>query len=239
MATPGELIKMVAAATGTPEPTVTQHDRNLFSAGLRTKGGRGRSAATVTALDAARLLTAVLGSEQVKDAAETALRYSDTVEHHNRFFKKPPKLPEKHVATYEPVKLLAFDALSGEHSFIDALETLITLAMDETFDQEIGTDPINCVVSVEWPRTVGRISIQQVRRGAAKPGLAIALYQRYHGDAYGRPAKPPKERSNPIERGSHIKSTPIRYIGALLGNRLDKLPPLKTRRQRDAMASDA
>jgi hypothetical protein len=231
MATPGELIKMVAAATGTPAPTVTQHDRNLFLAGLRTKGGRGRSAATVTARDAAHLLTAVLGSGQVKDSAETALRYRDTVEYHNRFFKKPPKNPQKHVATYAQIKLSALDALSGEHSFIDALETLITLATDETFDHEIGTDPYNCIIHVEWPRTVGRISIHLVLRGATKRGHAIAVYQRYDGDAYGRLAKPPQERSGPIEREARIYSTPLRYIGALLGDRLHKLPPLKARRQ--------
>jgi len=43
MATPGELVRTVAEALGIAEATVVQYDRNLVAAGLRTKGGRGRS----------------------------------------------------------------------------------------------------------------------------------------------------------------------------------------------------
>ena len=43
MASPGDLVKVIAATTGEDEATITQHDRNLLIAGLRTKGGRGRS----------------------------------------------------------------------------------------------------------------------------------------------------------------------------------------------------
>lgn len=46
------------------------HDRNLAVAGLRTKGGRGTSAAKVTPLDAARLFVALLASMKVKDSVE-------------------------------------------------------------------------------------------------------------------------------------------------------------------------
>jgi hypothetical protein len=201
MATPGELIKLIEAVTEVPKATVTQHDRTLFLAGLRTRGGRGTSAAKVTARDAANLLTAVLASEQVKDSAETVLRYAAALERHK--FKLP-----------------ILDTLPEEHSFIDALEALITMAMDETFDKEIGSRPDFCQIFVTWPHTRGHIVIS----GGVNKG-PLPLYQR-HPD----PAKNPNDGSSPIQRFAQIDSTPIRYIGALLGERLDRLPPLTRRK---------
>lgn len=76
--TPNQLVKTVAACTGLSEQTVVQHDRNLVVAGLRTKSGRGRSAARVTHLDAARLTVACLGSLRVKDSVDTVLSHEAT-----------------------------------------------------------------------------------------------------------------------------------------------------------------
>ena len=53
MVTPPRLVKTISAATGLPLATVVDLDRRLLAAGLRTKGGRGRNAPCVTALDAA------------------------------------------------------------------------------------------------------------------------------------------------------------------------------------------
>src|SRR5690606_10667084 len=77
MATPKELVAKIAAMTGVPEGTVIQHDRNLSVAGLRTVGGRGRAAATVTYQDAANLLIAVAGSRNVKDSVKTVQEYAE------------------------------------------------------------------------------------------------------------------------------------------------------------------
>lgn len=224
MATPGELVKVVAAATGTPPATVFQHDRNLVVASLRTKGGRGTSAAKVTARDAAHLFTAILGSEQVKDSAETVLRYADTVEHGSRIFNEHPQaFPRGRTETYAPLKAPDFNALNEEHSFIDALTALITLAIDETFDLVIGREPASCRVHVAWPRTRARIDIMP----GDKPIIVRADYGRFTGYAGGRPARAPQERhGGPIERSASMYSVPIRYAGALLGNRLNELPPL-------------
>jgi hypothetical protein len=65
---------------GAPEATVIQHDRNLVAAGLRSKGGRGLSAAQVTSRDAANLLIAICGSSpfgaSVKETVTTYHRYA-------------------------------------------------------------------------------------------------------------------------------------------------------------------
>jgi hypothetical protein len=79
MATPGELVKCVAEALGIPEPTVVLYDRVLAENGLRSKGGRGTSAAKVTAADAANLLIAIVGSpvsgSPIKSAVATCKTY--------------------------------------------------------------------------------------------------------------------------------------------------------------------
>jgi hypothetical protein len=79
MATPGQLVKCVAEALGIPEPTVVQYDRLLAENGLRSKGGRGTSAAKVTAVDAANLLIAIMGSPvagaSIKPAIEVCKIY--------------------------------------------------------------------------------------------------------------------------------------------------------------------
>lgn len=65
--TPGELIRVVAAALDVPVSVVVQHDRRLAEEGFRTKGGRGSSSPDVTTEDAAKLVTAVLSGERYAD----------------------------------------------------------------------------------------------------------------------------------------------------------------------------
>ncbi len=76
MATPKQLVQVVAENTGVPEGTVILHDRNLLNAGLRTEGQRGRGKSAVTFQDAANLLIAVAGSRNVKDSVKTVRDYS-------------------------------------------------------------------------------------------------------------------------------------------------------------------
>ncbi len=79
MATSGGLIEIVADALGLTAETVGVHVRNLRTAGLLNRRGVGRSAAIMTTLDAARVLLAVVGSQQVKDSAETVKRFGALV----------------------------------------------------------------------------------------------------------------------------------------------------------------
>lgn len=76
MATPGQLVQAVARILGVDLATVTQQDRKLAEVGLRTVGGRGNSAAKVTAIDAANLLIAVTGSYVVKETLKV-MEYAD------------------------------------------------------------------------------------------------------------------------------------------------------------------
>lgn len=68
VATPGQLVDVVAEATGIARQTVSDHDRKLAEAGLRKSGGRGRNAAKMGPEDATALLLALLSG---KGGAET------------------------------------------------------------------------------------------------------------------------------------------------------------------------
>lgn len=63
--TPGRLIHVVSDALCVDVNTVTQLDQKLAAAGLRSKSGRGPSAADVTSRDAAMLVLTVLAQADV------------------------------------------------------------------------------------------------------------------------------------------------------------------------------
>src|SRR5271155_3883096 len=122
VASPGELVCKVSDLLGISEPTIVQHDRNLVVAGLRSKSGRGTSAARVTPRDAARLLVAVLGSHHVKDSVQTVRRYSET------------RLHKTLSQGYADTHVAALMNLQPGHSFVDGLEALIAAAAEGCFN---------------------------------------------------------------------------------------------------------
>lgn len=144
MATPGELVEVMADVVGVPAATVVVHDRNLVIEGLRSKGGRGRSAAKVTERDAAHLLTALLASAQVQDSVTSVGRYGKT-----RALRQ-----SSGTDGYKRSGIKPLAQLPADHSFIDALEALITAAA-------IGSLPKEAVIEVAalTPGTIGDIRI--------------------------------------------------------------------------------
>jgi len=113
MATPRQLVEIVAEIVGVSVATVIVHDRNLSTAPvpLRTVAGRGRAAAKVTAIDAANLLIAVAASESVKDSVKTVLNYRDL-------------RGEKTIAS----GVRRYDELPANHTFGQALAAFIEAA---------------------------------------------------------------------------------------------------------------
>jgi hypothetical protein len=76
VATSGQLVEAVSRATGFAEETVVVHMRNLREAGHIAIGGRGPSAAKMTARDAAKLLIAIGSSNYVKESAGALASFS-------------------------------------------------------------------------------------------------------------------------------------------------------------------
>ena len=122
MATPGQLVEATAAVLGVPRATVALYDRVLAENGLRTKTGRGRSAAKINSRDAAHLLLAVIASPisgtSTKDAAKACKTYASL-----------PSLPKaslaEHFATFG---LPSLASLSRSHLLVDALSALCDAA---------------------------------------------------------------------------------------------------------------
>lgn len=138
MASPGEMVKVIAGVLGVPEPQVVQHDRNLTVAGLRTVGGRGRSAAKMTPLDAANLLIGVTASSMVKETVEIVNEYADlpsasgemSVRKDARSFENNGNPPTTWNLPGFPIPALL--ALPEHHTFRSALVALIEAATNDT-----------------------------------------------------------------------------------------------------------
>jgi hypothetical protein len=118
MASPAQLVEAVSDATGVSLPTIVDIDRKLVKGNLRTVGGRGFSAAQMTPLDAARLLTAVLASPQANASVDAVERYAQT-----RIDKA-----RSSETLFGAANLDDLAALPTRHSFVDAVAALIASA---------------------------------------------------------------------------------------------------------------
>jgi hypothetical protein len=159
MATPAQLVKAMSDATGVPLATLVDIDRKLVKGKLRTKGGRGVNAARMTALDAARLLTAVLASPQANASADAVERYAKT---------RPDKARSSD-KLFRAVKLNDLAALPTRHSFVDALAGLIASASTGSLAKLILHSPLRWLPRIEvcasTRATRGRIRISGLPDG--------------------------------------------------------------------------
>jgi hypothetical protein len=168
--TPGQLVQAITIAMDVPRKNVVAHDRNLALAGLRTIGGRGRSAPAVTPLDAARLLVANLAALRTMDTVSTVRAFESAM------FVPPATYPSAAAARrdegdFEHPDLKLYDAedvldlpifdLPKKHNFVEAVAELIASAsapvQQDQFDrylQQFADLEIVCVA----PEIYGRIS---------------------------------------------------------------------------------
>lgn len=135
MASPMQMMECVASALGVDLATVVSHDRNLVTAGLRTKGGRGTSAARMTSADAANLIIALAGAEQVRG----------NVDYVNKF----ASLASTRGSLGAPLR-----NLGQGHSFAEALTFLIQGYADGSFR---GADGMALEVTLTRPRLKAQI----------------------------------------------------------------------------------
>jgi len=122
MATPGQLVQVMADVLGISKATVVQYDRGLAENGLRSSGGRGTSAAKVTSRDAANLLIALaaspLSGSSAKDAAALCMRFASLT-----------SVPVTEAqTTFSKLGLGTLAKLSPAHSFGSALSALVESA---------------------------------------------------------------------------------------------------------------
>jgi hypothetical protein len=209
MATPLQLAETVSAATGVPLATVVDIDRRLVKAKLRTKAGRGFSAARMTPLDAARLLTAVLASPQSNEAAEAVERYSLTSADRTRSSEK----------LFATAKLDDLAALPGKLSFVDALAALIGSAANGSLASMMAN-------SKDWVPSIEVFAFTRAVRGrirlAGLPNGFTASIE-YIPAAAGTKAKPRRARGaladhgeGDLEQSRRITERTILQVASLL-----------------------
>jgi hypothetical protein len=214
MASPAQLVRTVSLVTGLPLPTIVDIDRKLVEAKLRTKGGRGFSAARMTSLDAARLLTAILASPQANVAASAVVRYAAT----------HPDRTRSSDAFFASAKLNDLAALPANHSFVDGLAAVIASAVNGPLAKIIAAADERAPPTIEvfafTQATRGRIRIAGLPNGltasmeyvpaptAAKPPRAKKVGRR-HG-------APGDEDTGDLEQSRRITERTILPIAKLL-----------------------
>jgi hypothetical protein len=165
MVFPNQLVETVARVLGVPTQTVAQHDRILALNGFRRMGGRGRSAAKVTPLDAANLIIAVVGAPvsgpTVRDTVITFEKYAE--------LSATMDLPLSEGATWSS-DLKVLQGLEVGHSFRDALAALI-YAFSKT---EMETADVFRQASEEPFEVSGDVRIYVELRGP-RPEAAISI----------------------------------------------------------------
>lgn len=171
MAGPPELVKTMAEALGMPAATLTVYDRCLSEAGLRSKHGRGRGTSTVTARDAAHLLTAVLASPLVKDSVHSVERYAATRARRSEAG-----------GGFEALGIAELAALTARSSFVDGLEALFAAVASGSLRAALGLPKQDAdlpliqvapliTVMATTPSTIG-----EIRLGGVKRKTAAVLY---------------------------------------------------------------
>ena len=195
MATPGQLVEVMADALGISKATVVLYDRVLAENGLRSKRGRGTSAAKVTARDAASLLTAIGASSlfglSAKDAVENCKMYSSLV--------SLGPVGAKPVISKMGLEGLA--KLPDGHSFEKALVALIECAGQRQF--------ASLDDSSVWVQFIGPIPSAQMVVGST-------LFGNYRDSRGAKQALRPEPG---LVHSSSIRTSAIRALGALVFER--------------------
>ena len=157
MLTPGQLVREIADVTGMPEASVVVIDRNLAVAGLRTMYGRGPSAAKTTPRDAAHLLITAMAVGELIDAVAALEAFGKTIG------------PRETVRPREARHIPELAELPRPHSFVDAVEALITAGKSGTLPAD-GRSLHKMVVQTSLPGVFGDIIIPGRVLSYASPG---------------------------------------------------------------------
>jgi hypothetical protein len=155
MASPGDLYNVIAPLLGVSPATVRAHDLALVRAGLRTSGGRGRSAAKMTSRDAASLTIVTMASNSLRDTVATF----------NDFAGLQTKKRWSLVGQDSPIQ-----ALGERHTFLEAFTAIIDGVRSDRIEiaqhprgeirtrRHFGENPIDIRISLYMPHCYASIS---------------------------------------------------------------------------------
>lgn len=219
MATPGQLVKCIATALGIPEPTVVQYDRLLAENGLRSKGGRGTSAAKVTPVDAANLLIAIMGSPVAGASIKPAIEVCKT---YGALSVKLGTEAET-MKTFRKLGFPTMGKLAKSHNFREGLASLISAAsLGESLiiPDEDGRPPLVgpendwfVELRLEGPTPWAHIMVD-ASFGEGGREMARLVYHNRRRDRDGGCWAP--ATAGNLHQSRHVNFKTIRRIGALL-----------------------
>jgi len=194
MATPGQLVQVMADALGVPKATVVQYDRVLAENGFRSKHGRGTSAAKVTSRYAANLLTAIGASSPLglsaKDAVEACRKFASLI-------SVGPAGAKREMSKLGLEKLAS---LPDGHSFENALSALIECGGQREFSA-LGDSSV-------WVQFIGPATSAQIVIGSH-------LFGNY-ADAQKYKRSPRTRVGRGLVHASSVTTPAIRALGALV-----------------------
>jgi hypothetical protein len=203
MATPRQLVEIVAEVLGISVATVIVHDRNLSTAPvpLRTVAGRGRAAAKITAVDAANLLIAVVASESVKNSVWTVLTYGG--------MRLGSRVSSSGIRSTISTGIRSVDALPPNHSLGEFLAALIeAVAANELRQKEF-----NLTAKFEGPRPSAYLDW-------TFPETRNKQLSELRGETMGYELKPKTKwsgESGDLLRTTEFSEETILRVGAIVG----------------------
>ena len=214
MATPGMLVQVMAETLGIPAPTVVLFDRVLAENGLRSKSGRGNSAAQVTERDATNLLIALMAAPvqgaAVRDAALTCQTYGQLpiFASHGKVFRRYGLHSLKEFAEgvhfSQAVEALIREAADGGEFKYPLMERS-SPDNDRMFDIRVhGPTPWACF---EIARPADEPRPSPIRPPRMVTGL-------YFTDLLA--PKPPSPKDPDMWQARHVSYRTIRALGALI-----------------------
>ncbi len=218
MANPGTLVRGMAQLLGMSEVYMAAYDRELAKHGLRSKRGRGTSAAVMTASDATNLLIAVMSGAQAKDAAEAVVCYAGLLAR----VQKTSVSDGSKVMTFFNYRghidsgslgLSSIDALAVGHSFFDFINAMIESAECGELERAVGDRVADKKHQLPGSRGTWGLSI---RVSAPEPQAETSLG--CDGAAYGCIYSRPKTDSarGDLQREMRISESTIIGIGRIL-----------------------
>jgi len=202
MASPGQLARCISDILQIPQPTVTEIDRRLVTFrddhhdGLRSKAGRGKSAARVTARDAATLLIATLAAPV---AGPVTVRAVDTY-----FTYAFLPLSNRHG---EDVGLPSLQALPDGHTFATAIETLIESAVSGELQDAFAAHRAE-------PASAGFSPHVEISIVAPSPraDISVRLKRKSLGLHYGRAEAPTIYTDTRAPKGRPFRYSDLRQV---------------------------
>ncbi len=222
MATPGQLVKCIAETLSIPEPSVVQYDRLLAENGLRSKGGRGTSAAKVTAGDAANLLLAIMGSPVVGASIKPAIEVCRT-------YGSLPLKVGGNTENLNAFSTLGFPTLSKlptSHTLRDGVAALIEAAIvgeSLIMDFEDGEEPMSgpemdwhVSLRIDGPTPWADLTVDSSLGDGTLEGTQYRAGRFVYHNIRRTPAGQFKRRKEDFHQTRTITFRSIRRVGALL-----------------------